>query len=168
MKSILAFVLLLMASVCHAQNTDLIVTTNGDSIRCKITDIQPEKITWADYTTGSTAHIPKDSVAAYKFAFFSDGAVIMNFKSNIVLGNRKTPADYHAIGMTLIAVGAGWLALNSYISEGWGPDGIKASSALGFALISAGAIIELSSNNSARSHTYIKVSPAGAAVCLQF
>lgn len=168
MKSIIALALLLLPIICHGQNTDLIVTTNGDSIRCKITDIQPDKITWADFTNGTASHLPKDSVAAYKFAIFRDDVRYEKFKSNIIIKKNKPSPDYHAIGMTLIAVGAGWLALNAYISEGWSPAGIRASSAFGFALIAAGAIVELSRKDNQRAHTYIKVSPAGAALCLRF
>ena len=68
MKYLILFVFFLCSVVVYGQNSDLIVTTAGDSLRCKIIEIKTDEIQFR-FGSGGIINIPREEVASFRYNF---------------------------------------------------------------------------------------------------
>ena len=80
MKHLIFFIFLLSSSIAYGQNPDLIVTTGGDSLKCKIVEVNASEIQFR-FDTGSIISIPRNEVASHQYNYIPANPT-----------NRETPA----------------------------------------------------------------------------
>lgn len=131
---------LLIPAVAAAQQ-DLIVKTNGDSIRCRITDLSNNRITFIDSGSNINA-IQNDSIASHRLGYYS------SFKIKDAIPNFKNPeikiANQRVTGSVMIAAGGLLYASHSIFNTGsnpWSPTTSRIVNAASGVLIAAGGII---------------------------
>jgi len=74
MKHLFFLVLLLTSSILYGQNPDLMVTVNGDSIKCKLVRVKANEIQFR-IGAGDIIFIDRKEVASYLYHFESDKPV---------------------------------------------------------------------------------------------
>jgi len=74
MKHLILFVFLLFSSIVYGQNPDLMVTINGDSIKCKLVRVKANEIHFR-IGNGNIIIIDRKEVASYLYHFVSDKPV---------------------------------------------------------------------------------------------
>ena len=81
MKKIFVFGISLFAIICNLQAQDLIVTNNGDSINCKITNITKEYVhfTFKYKEEIRNTLLPVDQIATQQKKYFSVAEVPANY-----------------------------------------------------------------------------------------
>jgi len=115
---------------CFAYGQDLIVTVSGDSLNCKITEVQTESIFFRYDAGGNVVSLPMNQVASYRYDFYKSRrgtpsvAVSMRGRSEISIyfGEGLSTLNYKPdIGSVssrmggLIGVGYTW-----FVSGRWG------------------------------------------------
>lgn len=131
---------LLIPAVAAAQQ-DLIVKTNGDSIRCRITDLSNNRITFI--TSGNVIHaVPHDSIAAYRLGYYE------SFKIKEGKLKAKNPeikiANQRVAGSVMIAAGGLLFATHSIFNTSdspWSPSASRIVNAASGILIASGSIV---------------------------
>ena len=88
MKYLISLTFLLCSLVVYAQDTDLIVTTGGDSLKCKIVEINANEIQFR-FGTGGIISIPRNEVASYQYNFTSAPST-----TTLPATNRDTRTNY--------------------------------------------------------------------------
>ena len=93
MKNSILTILFLCSNLIFGQNPDLIVTTTGDSINCKIVDISAEQI---QFIIGDSRIIPikRIEVASYKYSFTPTAISKNNNESTTY---QKNPLDIEIV-----------------------------------------------------------------------
>lgn len=135
------FWIALLFPVAAAAQQDLIVKTNGDSIRCRITDLSNNRITFID--SGNNIHaVQQDSITSHRLGYFD----------TIKIKERKIKSENHEIkivnqrvtGSVMIAAGGLLLAVHSAFNTSdnpWSPTTSRVANAASGVLIAAGGII---------------------------
>ena len=73
MKHSILLAFLFCTFAAHGQNVDLIVTTTGDSLRCKIVEVTAERIQFR-FEQGTVIPIGRSEVASYQYNFSQPAA----------------------------------------------------------------------------------------------
>jgi hypothetical protein len=162
---IIIYCLLTTCVSAQVTNPDLIITTKGDSIRCKITDILTDRITWLDQEAQSIYQSSRADVQRYVLGYFRYAPRIRQPRNPI-----KHDNNMQTTGLVITGIGAVWLGINQFISDGWTADAIRASNTAGFALIAAGSVIQIAGINIMSNNTAIgiAVAPSSVAIACRF